>query len=86
MHHNQVRRFELKGLADGQPIPQWPCASEEQALEKAFELFSEQGSAIRLEILLNENMPPLWNERRMAKGDVPSDVEISGAALLALSR
>jgi hypothetical protein len=51
-------------------LPQWPCASEQDAMQKAGELFDEHGSSLQVEILLNDatlygaKWMANWNQRR----------------------
>ena len=60
-------RYVVKGTLAADPIPSWPCPSEEEAFQKAGEFFDKYGPSLRLEIFLNDIAGPRYGEQYMAE-------------------
>jgi hypothetical protein len=60
-------RYVVKGTLGADTLPSWPCNSEQEAFQKAAELFDEHGRQLRVEIFLNDRLPPLYGAELVAK-------------------
>jgi hypothetical protein len=60
-------RYIVKGTLGPDTLPSWPCNSEQEAFQKAAELFDEHGRRLRVEIFLNGKLSPLYGAELVAK-------------------
>ena len=60
-------RYIVKGTLGTDTLSSWPCNSQQEAFQKAAQLFDEHGRRLRVEISYNCKLPPLYGAELLAK-------------------
>jgi hypothetical protein len=60
-------KYIVKGTLGTDTLSSWPCNSQQEAFQKAAQLFDEHGRQLRVEIFLNDRLPPLYGAELVAK-------------------
>jgi hypothetical protein len=60
-------RYIVKETLGTDTLSSWPCNSQQKAFQKAAQLFDEHGRRLRVEIFLNNRLPPLYGAELLAK-------------------